>query len=376
MASELELRSFVNRADNVAALDAHYKRALERILNELSVGLSRPGASRARDTLATIRDLIVDLDPNRAGFVRNWIRREIPKAFVLGDRSATRQLREELEKVAAGTRQAFGDPNRAFTAVNQTAMKGITAAMEATLGRAAQDMYGFIGTVVRRTQVTLLQSEKIREATVAGIIRGSTGQQVSDDIASILLQKKVSPEVRQRLGEFGFRGDLFRDFEAIARGEMITVGARRFSVRSYANLVARTQSREGHKVGTIVRLQQNQVNHVRVSQHAQDERDECTPFAGKVFYIGPLPQDPLGFPKLSSILNGGPPFHPNCKHVLEPYVVEFKSPGAVEASLESSQALPRRFFGKGATEVRELVGELSDKQLQEIAAEGFSDLAA
>ena len=64
--------------------------------------------------------------------------------------------------------------------------------------------------------------------------------------------------------------------------------------------MADTQLAEAAKVGTIARLQKNQVNHVKISTHKQKVTDECTPFAGQDFYIGPEPQDPLGFPKLGS----------------------------------------------------------------------------
>ena len=57
---------------------------------------------------------------------------------------------------------------------------------------------------------------------------------------------------------------MFKTFERVARGKMIRVGKRTFSVRSYSDLVARTQMREISKVATLTRLNQNGVHHVQI----------------------------------------------------------------------------------------------------------------
>lgn len=311
MAADREMRGFLNNANVVSALDRHYQKILDRIINELASGVSRPGGARTAELLRNIRDYVRELDPRRDSFVRDWIRRNVARAFVLGDRAATRDLQRSLEDVSSEQAAGFGSVNRGFGAANQTAMRAIAGAMEETLGRAADEMRGNLGLFIRRTQQVLVSDQAVRDVTVSGIIRGSTFRQRSDEIASILLGKKVSPQVRRELESIGFRAEHFNDFERVARGEMITAGKRRFNVRDYANLVARTQTREAHKVGTLVRLQQNAIDHVRVSTHVQGEADECTPFQGKVFYVGPLDKDPLGFPSLKGTPNGGPPFHPN-----------------------------------------------------------------
>ena len=222
------------------------------------------------------------------------------------------------------------------------------------------------GLTVRRTQLVFQQDAGIREQVVGGIIRGSSGREISDDIARLILEGKSNPEGLKRLRENGFQNDLIDLYGRLSKGEMVKVGARNFSVRSYANLTARTMLREAHKVGTVVRLQQNGVDHVQISKHAQEKPDVCTAFAGRVYYVGPEAEDPLGFPPLKSITNGGPPFHPNCAHVTQPYVAVLKSQTNVGAAREESDLLPRRFFGKTAAEVTELVEALDEAALREI----------
>ena len=374
MAASRDLSALIANDRHVPLLQRHFERTTKRILDELAAGVSRPGAARARDLIARMRELTNRLDPRKDSLVRRWIRKEIPRSFVLGDKAATRQLQEELRKVSSADQASFGSISRTFTGANTASLRGVVSAMENQLSRAAADTFATLNISIRKTQTTLLQDKSIREATVGGVIRGQTGRELSDDIAGILLTGTTDPEALKRLRDKGFRSDTTDLYKQLSKGQFITVGKRRFNVRDYANLVARTQSREAHKVAEVVRLQQNDVDHVRISRHKQLKRDECTPFAGKVFYIGSLSEDPAGFPKLSSIPNGGPPFHPNCRHVLEPFVVEFKGQTAIDNARESAKLIPRRFLGKGSTEVRDFVAKLTDAELEEIAPEGFEDL--
>jgi hypothetical protein len=245
--------------------------------------------------------------------------------------------------------------------------------MTSTLSRAARDMMATLELTVRRTQLRLTSDKAIREATTGGIVRGATGAEVSNDISRIILGKN-DPAALQRLKDRGFNGDDLELYKQLGQGQTIKVAGRNFKIRSYANLVARTMTRDAHKVGTVVRLQQNGVDHVRVSRHAQLKKDECTPFAGNVYYIGALETDPAGFPKLSSILNGGPPFHPNCAHVLEPYVVQLKGEAEVAKVKEQTLALPEKFYSKNAKDLRAMVEEASHKELESWAPAGSADL--
>lgn len=162
----------------------------------------------------------------------------------------------------------------------------------------------------------------------------------------------------------------------MARGELITVGKKTMSVRDYADLVARTQMREMAKVAGVVRCQKNGVDHMKVSKHVMPKPDECTPWAGQVFYIGALPKDPDRFPSLRAIPNGGPPFHPFCRHVLVPYVVDFKAEAKIDEAREFAKKIPKRFYGKGASEVRKLVGDLTREEIDGMFPESSKSTVA
>lgn len=333
MSTRRDLQHLLNDDQTVANLVRLYDKTARQIVKDMAKGISASGFSRATALIARINILIDRLDPRKASTLKRWIAQNIPKAYVLGDMAATAELRKIL--IAANRNPA--SIVRGFGAINDASMRGVIASMDLTAARAAETMRDLIGTTIRTTQRTLFQNEAMRAITSKGLLTGASGKEVSDDLARMLVGKP-DRATRARLRALGFSNDLLEDFSVIADHKMITVGGRRFNVRSYADLVARTQMREAHTTGTLVRLSQNNVDHVKISRHRQAELDVCTPFAGKVFYIGPTDEDSGGFRSLRELPNGGPPFHPNA-HVA----------GAVIDGCDL-QAVSRRYFrGKVVT---------------------------
>jgi len=127
-------------------------------------------------------------------------------------------------------------------------------------------------------------------------------------------------------------------------------------------MVARTTSREAMTKGTINRLREHGLRLAQVSSH--NAADFCIYYEGAVVCIeGEHPvarsAEPTAmaasegglaiYPPISAI-NGGPPFHPNCVHVLTPFVErlaidEEKKRGVVSLDLlnKSPAELQRRF---------------------------------
>ncbi len=368
MAAERDLRSLLADDRTLSALDRHYARTLRRIHRRLAVGITRPGSAQALRLEREINQLINSLDPRKRGsFVSRWIKRTVTKAFVLGDRGASGDLQGQIRNAATSTKQAAGitKVNRTINVVNRTALRSTIKELEATLSRTAQDLRSTLSSTIRNTQTKLLSNKRVADAVSKGRITGAEGRQIAKDIATQLLGKKLSPEARARLKELGFGTAELKNLKQIGKDQVVRVGSRRFSVRNYSKLVARTKLAQAQTTGTIVRLQKNDIDHVRVTDHAQTNPDECTAFAGKVYYIGGLSRDPAGFPKLSSILNSGPPFHPNCRHSIVPYVIEFKSRTKIAEDVESAKQIPRRFFGKGGGEIREQIAAMSDSELRQ-----------
>src|SRR6185295_11566857 len=98
MAIARDLLVLMGSAENVAALERLYEDVIRRILAELASGVSRPGAARIAATIVEIRRMAREINPALDSKLRDWIRRELPQAFVLGDRNAMADIKRALEE--------------------------------------------------------------------------------------------------------------------------------------------------------------------------------------------------------------------------------------------------------------------------------------
>lgn len=92
---------------------------------------------------------------------------------------------------------------------------------------------------------------------------------------------------------------------------------RKWRLDTYAELVARTTTREAASVATLNTCEEFGLDLVRITTH-YPTCDKCAPLQGKVFSISGRDKR---YPKLTN--ERRPPIHPNCRHVLVPYVREF-----------------------------------------------------
>lgn len=368
-----DLQALLGSAENTAALREIYARVIERILAELAAGVTRPGMARAREVLAKVRELAAQLDPRKDGAVRRWIQSEFAKAYYLGDAAAI----EGIEAARGRAPEARGNlvpiPTGAFTAINQLQLRATVAALSDRLHDVQRQILTKAGLFVRRTQLVFAQDAEVRSHIVGGIIRGQTHREVATDIARTILTGKLSPAAAQRMRDAGFAGDL-ELFRQIGHGQMVTVGQKTMDVRNYSDLVARTMAAEAHRIGTVTRLQQSGINHVRISRHQQAVEDECTLYAGRVFYVG-AGVDALGFPSLRDVAGSGPPWHPHCAHVVEAWVAALKPQSTIDAAREDAGLLPAAAFGTSVKEARQLVEVLKKTgRLVAVAPKGAQDV--
>jgi hypothetical protein len=114
----------------------------------------------------------------------------------------------------------------------------------------------------------------------------------------------------------------------------------------YTEMVARTTTREAATQGTINRLREHEIWLTQVSAH--NAADFCLYYENVIVFIGDEP-NPTPYPPISAI-EGGTPFHPNCAHVMTPFVERLatepeKAAGKIDADLlnKSPAELQRRF---------------------------------
>lgn len=101
---------------------------------------------------------------------------------------------------------------------------------------------------------------------------------------------------------------------------------RGWSMDSYAEMVVRTTTRQAVVEGSLARMAAHGINLARVSVHG-DPCKICAPFQGRLVSLTGESTEYEGEAAVSlgSLPNGGPPFHPNCKHTLAPVSVFVES---------------------------------------------------
>lgn len=108
-----------------------------------------------------------------------------------------------------------------------------------------------------------------------------------------------------------------------------------FPLDFYAGMVAQNVKAQARSVATLERAKQAGFDLVRVTVNPSTVGDYCDAYRGRVYSISG--SDPV-FPPLAALPNGGPPFHPWCKHGIGIYVPAFHTP---EENEERANTDPR-----------------------------------
>lgn len=114
--------------------------------------------------------------------------------------------------------------------------------------------------------------------------------EVASDIASGSGIRKAKSAILEQIQSDGFVA--FRDR-----------AGRTWSLKRYSELLARTVTLKARNEGAKVRLLKNGARYAKISRHSHED-DICSQYEGKVVDLLD-PQIPL------------PPYHPNCKHVIQ-----------------------------------------------------------
>lgn len=252
--------------------------------------------ARANELLAQTREEIRKLD----FFSRRWVSRNVPAAYRRGAEFA----QERLRALNVARRVDLG------AQIHRTAVNVVADQMTLDLLTANGTIARQVGDFLRRTQQKYLEERQINKNIAQGLVQGESRRTTSD---------RLYQDLRDRMREDKF----------------IQIRGRNYEPKSYAELVARTRTREATTKGTINSTLQYGLDLVQVSVH-EGPCDICRPFQGKIYSISGADQD---FPPLKE----EPPFHPNCRHVLVP---------VTRTALEDrGQLSTLRTFSRSRTEV-------------------------
>jgi hypothetical protein len=195
-------------------------------------------------------------------------------------------------------------------------------------GFAVSVPFSFTG--VQQDAIEALQREVVDSL---GISRRMVGRSVEDLYAKAgrratvraLLGADGSPQIAARR----LKADLVREpyvkrlIEKGGTGFTDRAG-KKWSLQSYSEMVVRTTTRKAVVEGQIAKMASLGVNLARVSTHAS-ACPICVPKQGRLVSLDGSTSDYNGeaVADLSSV--GAPPYHPNCRHTLQPVVADIEA---------------------------------------------------
>lgn len=145
---------------------------------------------------------------------------------------------------------------------------------------------------------------------------GQILQAVKTDIAKGMIKGDGSKVVAQAVQ---------RTFAKNGLTSFITKDGKKLPLDFYASTVTRTKMRVASTTGSTERYKENGVYHVKISEH-HPTCSKCARYQGLVVALHKGKAD--GFPVGSTDPDAGPgviplpPYHPNCQHVVRPFVME------------------------------------------------------
>lgn len=176
-----------------------------------------------------------------------------------------------------------------FSGIHQEAVDVLADNLANALGEAVRTVGRRVDDIFRRQGLA---------AVAQGLATGSSRRDVSQTLVDLLTKQGTT--------------------------SFVDKGGRSWGLSTYAEMVARTTTREAVSLGTTNRMLEHDQDLVRISSHPHDP-DVCDRYDGKTFSL--TGRD--GAPKLDRL----PPFHPNCRHVIAPAPADM---AAMTARLESA----------------------------------------
>lgn len=263
-------------------------------------------AKKARMALLEVEAVLRDLDDQAAA----WISEYIPAAYRRGAAETLKGLKEI----------GFAGPIRFDPKFHEEAVQILMLDMQDRLSAATDTVRRTFRTTIRRTQLEAITDRQLSGIIAKSQITGETSRQLAKNIKKQLIDK---------FGE-----------------GPIKINGRNYQMDKYAELVARTKTREAVTAGEINRCIEAGQDLVIVTNHNTD-CEICAFFEGRVFSISGTSDK---YPAIGELLNGGPPFHPNCLHNIVPFVEEYASPTEIRRGMD----IDERVLGKTQKEISKI----------------------
>lgn len=281
--------------DAAHRINAHAAKAIEELGTRRSAEFR---LSRAAQLQRQIREVMRQTNA-RSGAVASVMSRD---SYRLGLAQARREMSRIGIRDAVGA--AGGDGADGFALIDRSAVELVAQDMAFRLNASLASHADNADRVFRSLSAELTGAEpRVNQAIARTLITGDPKE--ADRAIREVFRDRAAP-VRQSVRRLG--------------AQQIQVGGWTGSVRDYADIVARTRTREATVTARHNRLQSNGLDLVQITGAVS--RNFCTRFIGLVVVLGPARD---GYPSIHELPKGGPPFHPRCSKGTVMYHPELSS---------------------------------------------------
>jgi hypothetical protein len=262
-------------------------------------------AKRARVLMGEVEVILNELDENTAA----WIAENIPRHYKGGVKRSTMALNEV----------GFSASYVAQPILHKEAIEVLVNDIQDDLLATTEHARRGFRRLLKKSQLSSARDKAMSTEIAKGVIEGKARREASKEIGAKLFQDFGTPTIR--------------------------VGSKTMSIDHYAELVARTRTKEAHTAGSVNRAIEAGQDLLMISAHGA--KDGCAYYEGKVFSVSGGSEK---YPSINSLPNGGPPFHPNCKHSAMPFV----EPLASGTEKRRAKGVPDKVLNKSMGDVEKI----------------------
>lgn len=266
----------------------------------------------AAQKVQQIDRILSDLKAKTSG----WVGKHVPQAYRDGLKLAHSQA------VDAGVQPKDGVLAGEFTLIDRRTVQQFALDTVMDLHKAADSIGDRAGHVLRQTAQMGLAESEINRILAGGVIAGRP----ADTIRTLKVAlKKI-------------------------HGDTVEIAGRNYEVGYYAEMVARTKTREASVKARHERLQELGLDLVSIV--GRQSNYFCSEFLGQVYSLsGNHPR----YPSIEELPGGGPPFHPNCSKSTRPFVEALANKDQLDRAEPTEEAA--ELFGLNAAEAQKVVRE-------------------
>jgi hypothetical protein len=282
-------------------LVSFYQDAMRRVVESIAANTLDTARPRFAMLFRETNEILVDLD---ASMVK-WAEKEFPNLYAENTKWVDAWLK----------RHGGGFPVLGAPAIHTTAIQdllrnpetGVIARLAGVTARMKSNVRAY-GSSLKALQA---QKKIINYELAQGMVAGSTAAETRDRILSSVVKGKPAKHLELRRVNQALPAKHLLDLGYL-EVPLKSGGTRRYHIFDHVNAITNTQESVVRNQARNNRLKQRGIKLVQISPHPPLTPDACALYAGRVYALDQESASATGYPTLSSLPNGGPPFHPHC----------------------------------------------------------------